>query len=408
MSGADPAAPIAFEEAAARARALARPVAGTETLPLAAAAGRALAAPARAPLPLPPFDASAMDGYALRTADFAGDGPWTLPLAGRVAAGDAGEAAAPPGAALRILTGAPVPPGCDAVVMQERVRRAGDAITLDARPEPGRNIRRRGEDAAAGDEVLPAGVAIGAREAAVLAATGHAAAAVRRRLRVALFATGSELAEPGAPLGPGMIWNSNRYMLRAALSAPWVDLEDLGALPDDPATLAAALRGAAARADLVISTGGVSTGDEDHMPRLLREAGGEAAALRIAMKPGKPIALGRLGDAVYLGLPGNPVAAFTSWTVLGAPAARAMAGFAAPARALAVRADFDLDRSPGRCEFRPVRLTGTDPAGAPLAALMTERWAARLSLLAAADGLARLPAGADSVRRGDILEFWPF
>jgi molybdopterin biosynthesis enzyme len=279
---------MTVDAALRRGLALCTAVAETETLPLDAATGRVLVAPATAPLPLPPFDSAAMDGYALRRADLVGPGPWHLPVAGRIAAGMAAPARMPAGAGLRIFTGAPVPPDCDAVVMQERVTRSGDTLRLDRMPAPGENIRRAGEDLAAGAAILPAGRVVGAREAAAL---------------------------------------------RAALER------------------------AAATADLVVSTGGVSVGEEDHMPRLLRAAGGEIAVLKVAMKPGKPVALGRLGGAVYIGLPGNPVSAFVTWAVLGARMAEALAGIADPTtRRQIVRAIAPLTRRPGRCEFRPVRL----------------------------------------------------
>jgi molybdopterin molybdotransferase len=399
---------IAVDVALERGLRLATPVPEVERLPLAQAMGRVLAEEARAPGPLPPFDNSAMDGYALRTADLTGTGPWTLPIAGRIAAGDAAGPTAPCGACLRILTGAPVPPDVDAIVMQEHVVRDGDTIRLTELPRPGLNIRRAGEDLPEGGRILPAGVVIGAREAAALAAVGLGQVAVRRRMRVSIFSTGSELRQPGEPLGPGQIWNSNRFALLGALSAPWVEMTDLGAVADDPAALTEALTRAADGADLVVSTGGVSVGDEDHMPRLFRQAGGDIHAMRIAMKPGKPLALGRMGQAIYLGLPGNPVSAFITWMVIGARIAAARAGIADHApRRITARALFDLDRRPGRCEFRPARVVGEDSRGAPLIELMSPSFSARIALLAAADGLALLPAEDESIRRGDLLGFLP-
>jgi molybdopterin molybdotransferase len=399
---------IAVDVALQRGLALAAAVAQTEPMALARSIGRVLAGPATAQTPLPPFDNAAMDGYALRTDDLKGDGPWTLPVAGRIAAGDPGAVTAPAGSALRIFTGAPVPADCDAVVMQEHVERTGDAIRLIRAPRPGTNIRRRGEDLPAGGTILPAGTLIGAREAAALAAIGQADVDVRRRVRVAMFCTGSELRQPGEPLGPGQIWNANRYALIGALSAPWIELTDLGAVPDDPASLTAALLRAAAQADLVVSTGGVSVGEEDHMPAVFRAAGGDIHAMRIAMKPGKPLAVGRMGDAIYLGLPGNPVSAFVTWKVIGAQVLEKLAGIATPAAPRPiVRAGFDLERRPGRCEFRPARVTGLDGRGAPVVELLSPSFSARIAMLAAADGLAVLPADADRVHRGDMLEWVP-
>jgi molybdopterin molybdotransferase len=398
---------VPVDVALGRALALAEPVAETDILPLGRATGRILAGPATSPVPLPPFDNAAMDGYALRLADLEGEGPWRLPVTGRIAAGDAPRAM-PAEGALRILTGAPVPPECDAVVMQEHVRRLPGAILVDRPPEPGTNIRRRGEDLASGAAILPAGRVVGAREAAALAATGNGSVAVRRRVRVALFCTGSELRAPGKPLAPGQIWNANRFLLRAALDRPWIDLDDLGTVPDRREALSETLRQAAATADVVVSTGGVSVGDEDHMPRLFRQAGGDIHALRIAMKPGKPLALGRMGEAIYIGLPGNPVSAFVAWHILGARVAEKRAGMADPhlPRILA-RAAFDSTRRPGRCEFRPARIVSREVSGTPRIELLSPSFSARVALLAAADGLAVIPADADRVARGDLLELAP-
>lgn len=375
---------------------------------LSQAIGRVLALPATAPLPLPPFDNSAMDGYALRVSDLAGNGPWRLPVAGRIAAGDEGFAL-PPNACLRILTGAMVPQGADTIVMQEHVIRSGDDIVLNDRPKSGNNIRRQAEDLAKGGVVLPAGRVIGPREAGVLAATGAQIVPVRRVVRVALFCSGSELREPGETLAPGQIWNANRYLLGAALHAPWIKLTDMGAVPDSPELLARALREAADDADMVISTGGMADGDEDHMPRLLRQLGGQVDALRIAIKPGKPVGLGRLGQASYVGLPGNPVAAFVTWTCLGAPVLRACAGWAEPGlRFSTVRLAETVTRRPGRAEFRPARILSAGDDGLAVAELMTPSFAARIALLARADGLVLIPPACEYLPKGALVEFLPF
>ena len=389
--------------------ALAEPVAETETVPLARAMGRITAEAAVSPVPLPPFNNSAMDGYALRTDDLIGGGSWTLPVSGRIAAGDPGYTGAPKGSAVRIFTGAPVPSDMDAVVMQEYVERVGSEITLKNRPEPGQNIRLLGEDMPKGGAILPAGTEITSREACALAASGHGHVTLRRKLRVAIFCTGSELKAPGEDLGPGQIWNSNRYMLLAALNKPWIELVDLGTVEDSPESLTNTLIKAAKNADMVISTGGVSVGDEDHMPAVFRAAGGNIHAMRVAMKPGKPVAIGTMGDAIYVGLPGNPVSAFVTWHVIGAPilAKRAGAATIAP-RKTTVKAGFTTNRRPGRCEFRPARLVGYDANGTEIAEVLSPSYSARVALLCAADGLALIPADAEKVTEGDVLEFLKF
>jgi len=405
---------LAFDEAVARALRLARRIEGTETLALGDAAGRVLAGPVFSPVPLPPFDNSAMDGYAVRLADLAGEGPWRLATAQRIAAGDASGGVLPARRAARIFTGAPVPDGADAVVMQEETSVEGATVVIARRPRIGENIRRAGEDLAEGGAILDGGAVVGAREAGALAAAGAAEVTVRRRLRVAFFSTGSELRQPGEALGPGQIWNSNRFQLRAALALPWIEPIDLGAVADEPRLLRAALEQAAARADLVVSTGGVSVGEEDHMPRLLAEAGGTAHVMKVAMKPGKPLTVGRLGKAVYFGLPGNPVSAFVTWRLIGARVAAASAGIArhAPLVTMA-RAAAGEERRPGRIEFRPVRLVGGVSLAGPACEepridLLKPSFSGRVALLCAADGLAVIPAEAARIDEGDLLRFLPF
>lgn len=401
--------PIAFEAALAQALDLASPVREIETVALEDATGRVLAEAVSTPIPLPPFDNSAMDGYAVRLGDLSGEGPWRLPLAQRIAAGDASGGVLHSPAAARILTGAPVPEGADAVVMQENVTVEGGHVVVRRRPRPGENIRRAGDDLAQGSPILPAGVPIGAREAAALAAVGAARVRVHRRVRVAFFSTGSELRQPGEPLGPGQIWNSNRFQLRAALAEPWIEALDLGAVADEPGLLRATLERAAREADLVVTTGGVSVGEEDHMPRLLVEAGGRARVMKVAMKPGKPLTVGTLGEAVYLGLPGNPVSAFVTWRLIGAGVAARRAGIARTRPVLTtVRAATSETRRPGRVEFRPVRIVGEAASGEPEADLLTSSFSARLAMLAAADGLAVIPAAAERIEKGDVLRFLPF
>lgn len=400
---------LGLDAAIAQGVGLAAPVPDIETLPLGESIGRVLAEAVTSPHPLPPFDTAAMDGYALASADLGAEGPWRLPVAGRVPAGAREAPARPAGTVLRILTGAPVPAGCDAVVMQEHVTRDGDAIRLERRPDPGLNIRRRGEDLAAGAPILAPGRMVGMREAAALAAVGAAAVAVRRRIRVAFFCSGDELVPPGQPLTPGQIYNSNRYLLLAALAAPWIEPRDLGAVRDDPAALTAALRAAAGWADLVVTTGGVSVGEEDHLPRVVTEAGGRLAVVRVAIKPGKPLTLGRIGSAIYLGLPGNPVAAQVGWSLIGARIADRLAGLVrAELPETRVSAGFALRRRPGRAELRPARVTGRDADGRSVVSALPGPFSARIAELAAADGFVLIPAEATEIHPGMALRFLPF
>lgn len=401
---------IPFDDALATGLGLvSRPVA-METVPLGQSIGRILAGRACTPVPMPAFDHAAMDGYALRHADLAGPGPWRLTVAGRIAAGDepASSSLFPTGAAVRILTGAPVPASFDTIVMQENATRLGDDLTIARAPAKGANIRLTGEDGAAGARIVAEGTPIGIREAAALATIGQPAIDVRRKVRIAYFSSGSELREPGEPLAAGQIFDANRYTLLAALDQPWIDRIDLGTVPDKPGSLTHALVEASRRADMVISTGGVSVGDEDHMPKVFRDAGGDIRAMKIAMKPGKPLAIGRMNNAVYLGLPGNPVAAFVGWITIGAPMARLMAGFAEinPPRHYA-RLAAAHTRRPGRKEFRPARMLGRDEHGTPLIEPLGASFSARIGLLCAADGLAVFPAGSEAMEAGTVVEFIP-
>jgi molybdopterin molybdotransferase len=403
-----PGALMPVDDALARGLARVRTVTQIEELALDRATGRVLAEPVRAACPLPPFDYAAMDGYALRLADLAGPGPWTLPVAARMRAGDA-PCALPMGATCRILTGAALPDGAEAVVAQEDLARGDRTITLTHLPKPGEHIRRVGDDLPAGAEIVPVGRLIGAREAAAIAASGAGTVTVRARLRVAVLSTGSELVPPGLPLAPGQIWDANNALLAAALAHPWIERTDLGALPDEPDRLATALVDACARADLVISTGGVSVGDEDHMGRVFTQAGGTIHAMKIAMKPGKPLIIGQLGRALWLGLPGNPVAAFVTWTVIGARLAEAMAGIhpVAPRKTLA-RLAAPVRHKPGRCEYRPARILGYSAQGAPMVECLDAPDSHRVALLARAEGLALIPAEAEAMAAGDLIEFLPF
>ncbi|WP_223427770.1 molybdopterin molybdotransferase MoeA [Tateyamaria pelophila] len=399
---------ISVQRAIERGLKLVRLVQECETVGLEDAIGRILSQDLVAPFPLPPFDNSAMDGFALRSVDFTGPGPWIFEVAGRVAAGDNAARAGTVGAGqvFRIFTGAAIPSGADAVIMQEHVRRIGDRIEVSDPVVAGSCIRLSGEDAEKGSLLLPAGSLIGPREIGAIASFGLAEVHVRRKLRIALFCTGSELRQPGESLAPGQIYNSNRFILLAALRAPWIDLKDFGAIEDDPARLRDALTAAADEADLIVTTGGVSVGEEDHMVDQLREAGGEIEVMKIAMKPGKPLSVGTLGKAVFVGLPGNPVAAFTTWKIIGSRIAAKLSGQKeAEARSPLVEAAVSSTRRPGRQEYRPARIVGISPDGRPRVEMLDHSYSAKISLICKSDGLAVIPANKERIEAGEPFEF---
>ena len=220
------------------------------------------------------------------------------------------------GCAFRILTGAPIPAGADAVVAQEDVRREGDRIVLSRAPRAGDNIRRRGEDVRPGDSLIEAGTEMGPLQAGVAAACGYPGVRVFRRLRVAMFTTGSELRQPGENIQPGEIYDANRFILRGLLAKPWIEIVDLGSYVDKPSRLRTVFQTAAARADVIVSAGGISVGDEDHVVDAFQRCGGRLWVRKVAIKPGKPLVLGKMADATYIGLPGNPGALFTTFKVI--------------------------------------------------------------------------------------------
>ncbi len=393
---------LSVDAARLRAIAAACPVAGQEVLTLDEAGGRVLAVPVMAAHALPPFDNSAMDGYALCLADLIGDGPWHVPVAERIAAGDSRRLTLTKGSVARIFTGAPVPLGTDAVVMQEHVSRAGDKVTLTERPRLGQNIRRRGEDAAQGNPALAAGLALTPPRLALLAGCGAVSVAVRPQVRVAILSTGNELAEPGHALGPGQIYNSNRVLLRATLShLPWVALTDLGILPDDPASIRAAIRDAAQVHDVVISSGGVSAGEEDHILDALRAEAAELDVLKVAIRPGKPLTVGSLGRALYIGLPGNPYAAAITFSQIARPALRRVAGLMEePDIWLPAVAGFHYARRTGRREYIPVAWDSRDSMGRPVLQRLGQGASASLSPIARAKGIAVIPPDIEIVHPG--------
>jgi molybdopterin molybdotransferase len=386
-------------------------VARAETVPLAAAAGRILSDSIVAPLPLPPFDHVAVDGYAMAAASLEAAGG-RLPVTARVAAGDVAAILAEGGAS-RVFTGAPLPAGADTVVMQEDV---SVDVSQRGRPmlvvPPGvarrdRNIRRRGEEFAEGAEVLPAGRRIGPAELALAASLGRAEMPVHERLRVALFSTGNELLEPGAPCGAAGRYDSNRPMLAAMLERLGCVVSDFGIVRDEPAALRAVFERAAPDHHAVLSSGGVSVGEEDHIRTVLAQHG-EGEAWVLAMKPGRMLALGLIAGTPVIGLPGNPVAAMHAFVQIARPALLRLAGASrVPLWPLPVPAGFSHRKRAGRLEALRVRL-GRDAAGQPVLQRFGSDSSGWLSSLTEGDGLAILPEPAGDVAPGDAIGFLPF
>ncbi|SMC23071.1 molybdopterin molybdotransferase [Andreprevotia lacus DSM 23236] len=392
---------LTVSEALDRLLTAARPSTATQTLPLAQAHGRIAAAEYRASVDVPALDNSAMDGYALAL-PFDAPLPDVFPVAQRIAAGQVGSALAPLTAA-RIFTGAPVPNGATCVVMQEDCDADEHGLRLKPgiTPHPDQHIRRRGEDIAQNSVLLQSGEQLDAARIALLAAGGIAEVAVHAPLRVTLLSTGDELAEPGTPLPPGGVYNSNRPMLLAMLQALGCEVIDGGMVPDRRDATEAALLAAAQQSDVVISTGGVSVGEEDHVKAAL-QALGTLDLWKVAIKPGKPLALGRIGKADFVGLPGNPVSAYVTLQVLVRPFLRKRMG----AHQLAptvwpLPAAFDWPRPDKRQEYLRAALT---PAGLQL---VGQQGSAMISGLAGAHGLVEVPPG-QVIQPGDTVRFLPF
>jgi molybdopterin molybdotransferase len=400
---------LSVEAAAALIAARIPPLGGAEEVPLGAAIGRVLARDLRAPLPLPPFFNAAVDGYAFRHADLrsgAGpDAPTPLQLGGRVAAGQ--EAAAlRPGEAARIFTGAPMPPGADTVLMQEDALLEAGAVLVPPGLQRGANARPAGEDVAQGALALAAGRRLRAPEIGLAAALGQARLPVAPLVRVGVVSTGDELASPGGALGPAQTYDSNRFTLLALLAGLPVAASDLGILPDRAEATAAALRQAALSHDLLLTSGGVSTGEEDHV-RAAIEAGGRLVFWRLAVKPGRPAAMGVVGGCPVVGLPGNPVAAVVTFLHLARPLVLRLAG-AAPEvlPRFPARADFAYRKKAGRREYVRVRLLPGEAL--PVAAKFAREGAGLLSSLTESDAFAELPEDVTALAPGDTVQVLPF
>jgi len=380
-------------------------VSGLETVETIAALGRVLAEPQCSQLNVPPLDNSSMDGYAVRVADMNAAGPTRLPISQRIPAGRVGEALSH-GTAARIFTGAPIPPGADAVVMQEECAADGDSVVIGRAPKVGENIRRAGEDIRTGAQILAAGTRIGPGAMGLAASVGIARLPVYRKLRVATFHTGDEIVMPGQPLAPGQIYNSNRYMLTGLLQAIGCEIIELGNVPDNLDETVRALSQAAAQADLVVTSGGVSVGEEDHVKAAVEQVG-RLDLWRIAMKPGKPLAFGSAQGTPFIGLPGNPVSAFVTFCLFVRPFILRRQGVLEIApMSFDARADFAWPKAGARREFLRARLQqGED--GTVGASLFPHQGSGVLTSVAWGNGLVDIPAGA-TVQPGGMVRFIPF
>jgi molybdopterin molybdotransferase len=395
---------LSFDEALQKLLSGCQPVTETKAMPTIAAAGRVLAEAQYSTLSVPPLDNSAMDGYAVRAADITAVGT-TLPVSQRIPAGTVG-AHLQPGTAARIFTGAPVPAGADAVIMQERCEHAGDSVVINHVPKAGEHIRRAGEDVAPGAQILAAGARLRPQDTAFAASVGLATLPVLRRVRVAVFFTGDELRMPGEPLPPGAIYNSNRFALVALLERLGCEVRDLGLVPDQLEATRAALRVAAADNDLIITSGGVSVGEEDHIKPAV-EAEGRLDMWKIGIKPGKPLAFGAVTvdgkECAFIGLPGNPVSAFVTFLTLVRPFVLRLSGVdKVLPKSYLLHADYDWVRPDVRREF--LRALTNDAGGVELFA---SQGSGVLSSCVQADGLVDNPPG-QAVKRGDLVRFIPF
>ena len=394
---------LSFNEAKSRLLSSARPVSETETVDLANAFNRVLAEDLVSPMTVPPFSNAAMDGYALRSADLSGVGA-RLPITQRLAAGEVAKPLAP-GSAARIFTGAQIPDGADTVVMQEDCQADGNFVIVNQTPVTGQHVRLKGTDLAAGKSILASGSHFSAAAMGLAASVGIVEVKVFRPLKVAIFFTGSELVMPGEPLPPGHIYNSNRYVMRGFLQGLGVEVIDMGIIRDDRQATRDALRRAATEADLIVTSGGMSEGDEDHVTAAVK-AEGHIDVWKIASKPGKPLAFGGVRsaekDVPFIGLPGNPVSVWSGLLTLVAPFLRRCQGLTQiEPEPLTLRADFTYTVKGNRMEI--VRVRRNDRGGLDI---YPTQDSSIISSAVWADGVSMIPAGR-VVNPGDLLPFLP-
>jgi molybdopterin molybdotransferase len=384
------------------------PVAAAESVKLVQAVGRCLAEDLVSPRDVPAFDNTAVDGYAFAHADGMREAGVRLALVpGRAAAGHPFMGTLPSGTALRVLTGAVMPAGADTVALQEAVEVTGDAVVVPAGLKRGANRRLAGEDVRAGQAVLQAGTRLRPQEVGLAAELGRDRLQVFERLKVAVLSTGDELVEPGSALPPGGVFDANRYILASLLAALPVQVTDLGIVRDEPLAIRATLEAAAAQHHVILTTGGASRGDEDHVVRSVAELG-RLDFWQIAMKPGRPLAFGRLGEAVFVGLPGNPVATMVCFLLFARPVLLRLAGAAWPRPvAVPVPAGFALKKQAGRSEYLRATLA-CDDEGRLTARRIVREGSGILTSMVEAQGLIELGEDIERVKPGEPVRFLSF
>ncbi len=398
-----------FETSLERARMLADAlgaVAETRTLPLAQACGRVLAAPIAAPRDIPAHDNAAVDGYAFAFADYDPENGTDLPVSARIAAGHPLDGALERGTAARIFTGAVMPEGADTIAMQEDTFDDGETVNIPPGLKPGANRRKAGEDIRANQTVLRPGALLRPQDIAAIASLGFAEARCHERLRVGLFSSGDELLRPGDPFRPGAVYDSNAVMLETLGDLAGAQITDLGVLPDSREAVQGRLKEAAVDYPLILTSGGASLGEEDHLTATLR-ALGEISLWQVAIKPGRPICAGRIGRSAIVGLPGNPVAAFVCFLLYVYPLIQSLGGAGwRRARRYTMPATFTMSKKPGRREFIRGMLDETE---GELRARNYERTGSGLiTSLREADGLIEIPEDTVEITPGDPVAFIPF
>jgi molybdopterin molybdotransferase len=397
---------LSVDEALARIEQRVTAIVETETVPLWAAHGRILARDVIASMNLPPHANSAVDGYAFAHADLVPGHETTLSISGRAAAGHPLGQTATLRTAVRIFTGAPMPDGTDTAMMQEDCVVEGEQVRLRPGIKKGANRRHAGEDVAEGTVAVPAGRRLAPADLGLAAGLGYSELPVFRRLRVALLSTGDEVRDPGTALPPGMIYDANRFMLAALLGALGCTVSDFGIRPDREAALADALATASAEHDLIVSSGGVSTGEEDHVKSAIERLG-RLHFWRLAIKPGRPVALGQIAGVPLIGLPGNPVAALVTFVVLARPLILRLAG-AEPRvpRLFPVRAGFAYRKKPGRREY--VRVSLQRDENDVVAVKYARDGAGILSSITRSEGLVIVNESTSDLAPGMTVDFLPF